>query len=376
VRRRNGRIRLGDRWVAFPPSPRDLASTLPVGRSLALASGAVRATLTAARDDTFADVVRTGLGRPMGELFYFPYARKIWGLDPTLLSGDQARRRISADTPWKLLRRALTRGHGRTFLYPAGGFGRIPDAIADAARSEGADLRTGSAVTGLANQEGRWSALAGGEPHTGDLVLSTLPLTVLARLLAPPPAVVAALSSLVSRAMVLVYLTVASPRWTPYDAHYFPGEDVPFTRISEPKNYRDGPLDPPDRTVLCVEIPCAVDDRWWTADDQDLAAAVRTAILSLGLPDPGAAATVSRIRHAYPVHGLGAAEALATVDEWIAGRAGLITFGRQGLFAHDNTHHALAMARDAVDCIGADLTFDGDRWSRARDRYALHVVED
>ena len=35
------------------------------------------------------------------------------------------------------------------------------------------------------------------------------------------------------------------------------------------------------------------------------------------------------------------------VDGWLEGIEGLLSFGRQGLFAHDNTHHTLAMARAA-----------------------------
>ncbi len=40
--------------------------------------------------------------------------------------------------------------------------------------------------------------------------------------------------------MLLVYLVVPTPQWTPFDAHYLPEGWTPITRISEPKNYRDG----------------------------------------------------------------------------------------------------------------------------------------
>jgi hypothetical protein len=53
-----------------------------------------------------------------------------------------------------------------------------------------------------------------------------------------------------------------------------------------------------------------------------------------------------------------------------------VTFGRQGLFAHDNTHHALAMAYAAVDCLSDNGDFDRQAWSRARLEFQKHVVED
>jgi hypothetical protein len=54
----------------------------------------------------------------------------------------------------------------------------------------------------------------------------------------------------------------------------------------------------------------------------------------------------------------------------------LITFGRQGLFAHDNTHHTMAMAYALVDALRPDGSFDRDSWARARKAFESHVVED
>ena len=53
----------------------------------------------------------------------------------------------------------------------------------------------------------------------------------------------------------------------------------------------------------------------------------------------------------------------------------LLSYGRQGLFAHDNTHHALAMAYAAADCL-RDGDFDRARWREYRAAFETHVVED
>jgi protoporphyrinogen oxidase len=164
-------------------------------------------------------------------------------------------------------------------------------------------------------------------------------------------------------------------KWTPYDAHYFPGADVRFTRVSEPKNYRDG-ADPADRTVLCVEIPCDFDDEVWQEADESLIQWVRADLVRLGLPDPGATGEVRRLRFVYPIYRVGSEAAFETVSDWLDEVPNVVSFGRQGLFAHDNTHHALAMARDAVWCVSPDLEFDAAAWNHARERFARHVVED
>lgn len=373
---RRGRIRLGDAWLPFPLSGRAVLNSLPAATLVRLGVGGLAAMLRPTRRATFSDVVATGLGRPMGDVFYFPYARKIWGLDPDMLSGEQARRRIGADSPFKLVRKALAPTAGRRFYYAEAGFGAIPDAIAGAASRAGVRLYSGQRVVGLRRSSSRWEVETAGGTNTAELVLSTIPVSVLARLLGPPASVEQALSGMRSRAMVLLYLTVPSPRWTEYDAHYFPAADVPFTRISEPKNYRDSPADPPDRSVICVEMPCDPGDPLWEADGAALTASVRDAVTAMGLPDPGARATVKRLRHAYPVYRLGADEALAQVQTWLSGIPALVTFGRQGLFAHDNTHHALAMARDAANAVSASLQIDEAAWNAAQRRFTRHVVED
>ena len=61
---------------------------------------------------------------------------------------------------------------------------------------------------------------------------------------------------------------------------------------------------------------------------------------------------------------------------WVSRIDGLTTLGRQGLFAHDNTHHTLAMAYAACDCLADDGTFDRGRWATHREDFQKHVVED
>jgi protoporphyrinogen oxidase len=84
---------------------------------------------------------------------------------------------------------------------------------------------------------------------------------------------------------------------------------------------------------------------------------------------------VRRLRHAYPIYTRGFAAPFRALDEWAASLPRLLSFGRQGLFAHDNTHHALAMAYAAVDCLGPD-GFDAAKWGRYRVEFEKHVVVD
>jgi protoporphyrinogen oxidase len=175
---------------------------------------------------------------------------------------------------------------------------------------------------------------------------------------------------------VLVYLTLDRDRFSGFDAHYLPEGWTPVTRISEPRNYRDS-SDPEGVTVLCAEVPCAPDDRWWAGSDAGLAAMVADTCAAAGLDRPESCAVeVVRRRYAYPIATGATVQRLQRIEQWVASLPGVVTLGRQGLFAHDNTHHALAMAWAAADALRPDGTFDHDRWRAAREGFRAHVVED
>jgi protoporphyrinogen oxidase len=381
-RPRRGRIRLGDRWIAFPLRPLDLARRLPP----AVAAGIVRDAALGARRpgpraDTFAEVLRAGLGPTICERFYFPYARKLWGADPAELSGDQARRRVAARSPGRLVGRALARGKAgrRFFLYPRRGYGQLWEALAAGAARAGAQVLLGADARRLElRPEGARATLADGRVIEARRAWSTLPVTTLAAMAspAPPPAALAAAAALRYRAMLLVYLVLPRPRYTPFDAHYLPGGGTPVTRVSEPRNYRDGD-DPAGVTVLCAEIPCDADGALFAAPADELGRVAVAGLVGSGLPRPEVAGVeVVRLRHAYPVLRAGADAHLAALERWAAGQAALLTLGRQALFVHDNAHHALAMAWAAADCLRRDGSFDDAGWAAARRRFAAHVVED
>jgi protoporphyrinogen oxidase len=165
-------------------------------------------------------------------------------------------------------------------------------------------------------------------------------------------------------------------RFTEYDAHYFPGADVSITRLSEPKNY-SGTAEPAGRTTLCAELPCSPDDAVWSAADDELGRRVTDDLRRSGLPVHAGPSSVHvrRLRHAYPIYTRGYAAPFEALDAWAASLPRLLSFGRQGLFAHDNTHHALAMAYAAVDCLEPS-GFDAVKWARYRTEFEKHVVVD
>jgi protoporphyrinogen oxidase len=383
---RHGRIRLRGRWLHFPLQAKDLLLRLDRGFALSSTRDMVQRMLPGgpAEGCTFASVLRANLGRTICDHFYFPYARKIWGHEPEELSAIQARRRVSAGSFTKLLKKVLKpRATSAFFYYPRRGYGQISTAFAEGARAHGADVRLGWRVTAIApHDETRWAVRAerNGDVQTfcADHVWSTIPISLVARMMQPPPpaSVLEATGKISYRAMVLVYLVLDVDQFTTTDAHYFPEENITATRISEPKNY-SGSSEPRGKTVLCAEVPCAVDDALWRMTDAELGERIAEDLARSGipLPRPPVGVVTRRLRQAYPIYLRGYEVPFGVLDAWAENVPRFLVYGRQGLFAHDNTHHALYMASAAAECL-VDGQFDQERWRQYREIFATHVVED
>jgi protoporphyrinogen oxidase len=388
-RPRHGRILLRGRWLHFPLRPQDLIVHAPPSFLAGVARDALSKTGRSRTGDTFAAVLEAGLGSTICREFYFPYARKIWGVDPTILDAEQARRRVSAGSVTKIARKVLSAvpgfkpKTGGRFYYPKRGFGSISDAYAADAAAAGACLKFRTSVSAIETSDGRAVAVrtrgpSGEERIESRQVFSTIPITQLARGIEPraPEEVLRAADGLQFRAMILIYMVLGTERFTEYDAHYFPGAAIPITRLSEPKNY--GLAQSPGSTVLCAELPCSIEDPVWKASDNELLDLMKTALETAGLPVrcPVVHLETRKLPQAYPIYTRGYMEKFETIDGWLSRIDGLVTFGRQGLFAHDNTHHALAMSYALDKCLGEDGTFDTQRWNRYRQEFQKHVVED
>jgi len=380
VRPRNGRIRFEGRWLAFPLRTLDLLSGVSSRFAVGAAFDAVTSPLRRPRADTFGAHLRAGLGPTISRAFYEPYAAKLWGADADELDASLARRRVSADSPLAILRKLVrgARPDGRTFLYPAGGYGRICERLADSAIEAGVDLRRSTEVTGLRPSNDGVAVEADDTTIDANRVLSTLPTSTVVGLVtpAPPDEVRLAMGRLEHRAMVLVYLVCDQDRYTPYDAHYLPSPDTPISRLSEPKNYRDGD-DPEGRTVLCCEVPCRIGDATWTAFDDELGARMADSLVGQGLPRPRLVATETRrLPNVYPILRAGYDDDLATTTTWLDRFERLVVLGRQGLHTPDNLHHVLRMGVAAADCLSANGSFDHNAWAAALEEFEGFVVED
>ncbi|WP_293775223.1 NAD(P)/FAD-dependent oxidoreductase [Sporichthya sp.] len=370
TRRRTARVRVADRWVPLERSTSDLRRLLPHPMATAMAWDTGRSGLRRRGGADYAAAMKARVGRRIYDAVYEPYARKLWDQPGNRLDADAAGRIVSADITWRSGRRY--RAAGSEFRYPRQGFGQIPTVLAETAVAAGATIRLGTEIDAIEPAFGSVIVRTlDGASLTGRHAFSTLPLPRLARSTRPGPPLgaIETATRLRFRAMVLVFLVHEGGRWSPFDCHHFPADDTPVLRLSEPANYRDNSDDPTGHTVLCAEMPCAVGDEIWSANDVELAELVEEAAARTDLPDIKVAEVqVHRSAMYYPSYTLGYDRDLKGLDSWLRGIPSVTSFGRFGLFFHDNTHHALLLAREAGNALGPEGTFDHLAWERGRER--------
>ena len=358
VRERRGLIYLHGRYLPFPPTPRTaIGLGLPTLLKVAVGMAVTRGASSAA--PTYAEAVSRRVGRPLYDLFYGPYARKVWGLSGDQLAAEQAERRVNQRGPLDFWRMLTGRAPGRQYFYPRGGFGRIPEVYEETLRARpNVRLRCEADVSAL-QQSGR--RVIGLEfAHAGahhavpvEHLIWTAPLRALVELLPSAGAVVQdAARRLRSRAVIIAYAQAERAPIGLADTYYFPDRAFPFNRVMDQRQFSAATV-PGNRSVLVMDVACDPQDLRFTAPDEQLRAELAPALERTRLVRAAEIDQFWTVRFpsAYPIYDLGSARALADVHAWADRIDNLWLTGRQGLFLHNNTHHSLLMGYRAADAI-------------------------
>jgi protoporphyrinogen oxidase len=391
-RTRNGRIRLLGRYLKFPLKPVDCLLHLPFfSFSLRILFDLIQNLFRdVSPSTTFGASLLNGLGPTVCNTFYFPYARKLWGIPPDQIDVEQARKRVSAGSISKILKKmaaflpGLRTENTGIFYYPEEGIGQISEKLAQKVTRLGGNILYETNACSVTMKKQKITSVTvqtrgrEREEFPADFTFSTIPVTRIIDMLSTrkSQAVLQAAHSLKYRNMVFFYLVMDCDQWQPYDAHYFPEEDFIFSRISEGKNYYGG-SHPAGKTIICCEIPCNPDDEIWTGGDDYLQRLVLEDMKKADIPANQLVRVFSKRKtNVYPVYTVGYPRQLEILEKHLAEVEGLITLGRQGLFTHDNIHHTMMMADRAAQCIDPSGEWDATRWVEFMQEFSGYVVED
>jgi protoporphyrinogen oxidase len=296
-------------------------------------------------------------GPTLYKLFFQRYSEKVWGLPCDQMSGDWVSQRSKGMSLVTAVKDAVVPSKGKVvslideFMYPAGGFGRFSERMADAITATGNEIlletgvervhREGNRVTGVTVRTPN-----GTERLTADNYISSIPLTLLAKIVdpAPPADVLAAADQLTFRNIITVNLMLKKRQVTNDTWLYVHDRNILFGRFHEPKNWSPEMVPSDDYTSLVVEYFCSFGDHIWSMTEEELVEqTVKHLVEDLKFitPDEVIGGFTIRAPRAYPSYVIGYEKPLAKIKAFIDELENLQIIGRYGTFRYNNTDHSI-----------------------------------
>lgn len=407
-RPRRGEIRIQGRFLNYPPSPWQILGSLPrrerVRAVAGFAASQVHRVATAGRRSTSADFeayARARVGDPIYRRFYFPYAKKLWGLPPHELSFEPAMGRVKKFSMKAVAKDAIRKirsDRNRSPLiyhYPKRGFGEIPRTLLANFLNEGGESMTSTAPVELVLDSQARVVRVRTRTKDGfessipcSVLLSTLPIDAMAPLLASarPEVPLGTTSQLGWRSLRIVYARITGFNTASLsETFYFPEPDVIFGRLSLPDRYlADDSSDARSLNtlgrLLSFEIPCDSGDPLWEMSDQAIAEACLEDCRKIGLTAEAATLVPTsvlsvRLPNVYPIHKLGWKQHFKSWMDLQERHSNLYSVGRSALFLHCNVDHCIAMALDLCSHL-SDAGAKGEDWRLKVDTYSRLALHD
>jgi protoporphyrinogen oxidase len=362
-RDRKGLIFINNRPLRYPPTAIDILSAFGLKSfmrlGLSLLSARMGRLTRRGEADNFEDYTTSIVGRELYELFYRPYARKLYGISPRAIAKDPALSRVRKFSLRVVLRDLWKGVFGKkkaTYLYPARGIGQLSTALKERFLANGGRLHFISRLDGLKVREDRAIESVAFRTRDGatqelatDTVVSTISLDALHDLVrlesdgGGPPAF-----DLRWRGLRILYLATSDKVPAEQETFYFPESHIPFGRVSELNKYSPALNADPNTSLLTIEVPCTPGDEMWAMEDDRLAELCVAGLQKLGIlrtPARGVTTVFSRkLEKVYPVYDLGWKERFDVIYNRLSKLHNLYTIGRGALFLHCNIDHCMLMA--------------------------------
>jgi protoporphyrinogen oxidase len=332
----------------------------------------------AKKEDSFEEWGVRNLGRTLYDLCFGIYSARVWGLPTDQISSKQAQRVAKLNLKNIILRTLGIKADPVTYFtkyfYPRKGISLLYEGMAKEIAAAGNGIVLNAPATRIERDN---------DPSTGsgqgrarrviymtngveqsvecDILLSTLPLPVLANMMSPalPQAVIDHAAKLRYRSLKLIYIALKRPQLTDYHWVYLLDEQFRVNRMSEQKNVSPDMV-PADRTILCIELSLWKDEPLWNASDEEIYRIALGDLMKMGYGVTESEVDsyyVTQIPTAYPVYELNFEDHLIPVLEGVHEVRNLMTLGRHGLFLNNSMDDNVGLGfqiADHIDKQGAD----------------------
>ena len=154
------------------------------------------------------------------------------------------------------------------------------------------------------------------------------------------------------RNLILGIIGLSRPKFTSNASIYFPDEEIPFTRIYEPKNRSDS-MAPTDQTSLVVECPCFDNDLIWSMDESQIRKTIEPHLDKLPFYHSSELNLFKsfKIPYAYPVLEQDKIKHAELLNNYSENFLNMSMIGRSALFRYTHIHDHMIEAKELVKNI-------------------------
>lgn len=272
-------------------------------------------------DQNFENYVIRRYGKGLYEFFFQPYTEKLFGIPGKSISPTWAEMKVRLASPLDLIRES-TKTKFQYFYYPInGGYGAIANRLYEEIKE---NVILNANILNINTRGDRISEIKykqEGRLHTQkvDLLISTIPLTVISKLIGFE-------ISLQYRKVDSVYIHANKPQISDNHWIYFIDKDIAINRLVEFKNLSSYNT-PQDTTVICSEV---------TQHYPDVLFKVITDLEKVNLlkQDEILNTMVIREDYSYPVYDLAYKEKVIFAKKELSKYKNLHILGRSAEFIH------------------------------------------
>lgn len=319
----------------------------------------------------FYNYVEANLGKTMAMTTTVKYLEKVFGIPATQLHINLAKQRFSFLSLSKYLREFLknlvrmkkigtdTESFNTDVIYSEQGIGVFSKLIQNEVENSGHPILFNSYLKKLFHENNHFTKA---NVHTNgqelqlrvDYVVESIPIEDFVKLLHPPAPknVLEAAGKLPYRNQVYLFITLNANKLSDYHSIYFADKEIPFSRVSEMKNF-DPKMSPPGKTSLLVEFFCNKDDHICNLTTENL--------FKLALPflEKYCSFDINMVRNyysfpldkAYPIYNLDYKHNLDIILDYLETFDNLFPIGRTGKFEYISMPRAIEMGMNAADSI-------------------------
>ena len=378
IRHRLSRILYERKFYPYPLNfnPK-VINNLGFYRTTHVGIGYLAASLKQIRPElTLEDFLINRFGKPLYEMFFKDYTKKVWGKGCEEIEASWGHQRIKGLSIKKLIQdaikpkaRDLSQKHVETtlinyFLYPKYGPGQLWEEVVNKIRDKGGDVLFSNRAETIFHEDRVVKAvevrdLANGKVKRipADYLISSMPIKDLISGLSPVPhnSVRMIAQELPYRDFITVGILLSDAMLSELNDNwiYIQEKDVKLGRIQIFNNWSPYMVKRNDHLWIGLEYFCQENDRLWNLSDKQMRDFAISELLKLGFiqkKEWARDACVIRIPKTYPAY-WGGYKKFYMIQEFTDKFENLFLIGRNGMHRYNNQDHSMLSAMEAVKNI-------------------------